>query len=240
MGKSKVNDGEMAEVGAVEAVVDKFDPVAQLVRGDCRDAMLGAIRASVDWGKFNENQQRDINNAVNNAAEGIVRKVVAAVAAEGRQTIAAKLDKLTVDGGLKLNLSAMFSHDALVLLGDMQGGQVLLVAADIAEFDGQRAEAPVQPDQAPLLPEGPAGDQDLVDAADVARVVRTGDALDEGVARVNIGTGMVEALPDGADGEHGYVDIREATPAELAAERERLDDFGDDDRSEAERETELA
>jgi hypothetical protein len=180
MGKSKPDDdadNQAAEAGAIEAVAANFDPVAALVRGDCRDAMLAVIRQAVDWGKFSEAKQRDVNAAVNNAAQEIVTKVVAAIASEGRDTVPAKLESLVVKDGIKLTLTAEHTHDSLVMLGDLQGRYVQLVAADAAAFDGQRAEAPVQPDQPPLIDED---NSDLADAGDeVAREIeaqRAGDA----------------------------------------------------------------
>lgn len=159
----KKDDALAAEAQAVDDAILTFDPDPHFARGDCRDAMLNVLRASMDWGKLGEQQQRDVNAAIDQAAETIVAKLVKGIAAEGRPSVRAKLESMTVKDGLKLVLSADHDHDTLVLLGDLQGGHVAIVAADVSAHDHQRAPAKVDRDQ-PELPTG--DDSDLVDAAD--------------------------------------------------------------------------
>lgn len=164
-----------AEATAIDETVLSFDPDPYFARGDCRDAMLNVLRASMDWGKLDEQQQRDVNASIDQAAETIVSKLVRAIAAEGRQAVRAKVEQITVKDGLKLVLTAFHDHDTLVMLGDLQGKFVALVGADIAAHDNQRSPAHVDPDQ-PSLPVG--DDQDLVDAAD-PDTVHLDDVRDE-------------------------------------------------------------
>lgn len=165
MGKKQPDTTELeaAEVGGIETAADDFAPVAGTLRGDVRDCMLNVIRNATDWAKFDERRQRDINAAVDNAATVMVQKAVAAIAAEGRSVVPCKLDSLSVKDGIKVQCSAGFSHDALVLLGEAQGKQVQLTVADPSAFDDQRAPAEVTPDQPDLIPDD---DSDLVNAAD--------------------------------------------------------------------------
>lgn len=174
-----------AEAEAIDGVALAFDPDPFLARGDCRDIMLQVLRTTADWSKFSEQQQRDINASVDQAAETIIAKLVRAIAAEGREAVRAKVEQLTVKDGLKLQLSAVHDHDTVVILGDLVGKHVSLVAADPAAHGGERAPATVDPDQ-PGLPVGEPGDSDLVDAADppaegeVARGLSIRDGDDSG------------------------------------------------------------
>lgn len=178
MGKPKpeTEDVEAAEVGGIEQAADAFAPVANVLRGDCRDAMLNVIRNATDWGKFDERRQRDIATAVDQAAQTIVAKAVKAVAAEGREQVTLKLEQVTVKDGLKVTCSGGFTHDALMLLGEAQGKTVLMTVADGGAFGGERAEVEITPDQPDLIPGG--DDSDLVEAADADPPF--GEAEDEG------------------------------------------------------------
>lgn len=162
MAKDK-DDSEAAEVAGIEQAADEFAPVANLLRGDCRDAMLNVIRNAVDWGKYSESQQRDINAAIDYAADQIVQRAVAAIAAEGRDQVTLKLEQVVVKDGLKVVCSGGYTHDALVLLGELQGKTVLMTVADASAFDGQRGNAPVMPDQTDLLDDD---NSDLANAGD--------------------------------------------------------------------------
>lgn len=98
---------------------------------------------------------------------------------------------------------------------------------DVAELAGAggagRRDAPPPPQAAAAPPPpAPAGDKDLV------------EATDKTVTRVNLKTSMIERLKAGVTPEQNaasakpdadWEDVRAATPAELAAERERLADF---------------
>lgn len=169
-----------AEAAAIDDLVLDFDPDAFFARGDARDAMLNVLRSSMDWGKLNEQQQRDINNSIDQAAGTIIAKLVRAIAAEGREAIRAKVLQLTVKDGLKLQLEAQNDHDTLVVLGDLVGKHVALVAADPDAFGSSRGSPQVDADQ-PDLPVGAPGDQDLVDAADPSGEETTTGEVVEGV-----------------------------------------------------------
>jgi hypothetical protein len=159
----KTDDVEPAEVAAIEETTLTFDPDPFNARGDARDVMLGILRSSMDWGKLSEQQQRDINAAVDQAASGIIRKLVKAISAEGRPVVVAKLVSIAVKDEIKAVLTAGFTHESLAMLGDAAGQTVQIVVADASKYDHQRSPAQVDPDQ-PELPVD--GDGDLVDAAD--------------------------------------------------------------------------
>jgi hypothetical protein len=172
--KGTTTDVEPAEVARIADLGLAFDPDPRMARGDCRDAMLAVLRTTADWSKLSEQQQRDINAQIDQTAETIVAKLVKAIASEGRDAIRAKVEQLTVKDGLKLQLTAIHDHDNVVLLGDLVGKHVSLVAADEAAHDGQRGPAQLDRDQ-PELPVG--DDSDLVNAADESEDTSGGDEV---------------------------------------------------------------
>lgn len=169
------NDVEPAEVSRIADLALGFDPDPHFARGDARDIMLQVLRTSADWSKFNEQQQRDLNAAVNDAAETIVAKLVKALASEGRDAVRCKLEQATIkDDGVKLALTTMPDAETLSLLTGMVGGHVQLVAADASDHDGERAPAQVDKDQPDMPLE--SGTDDLATAGDdVARDVELQD-----------------------------------------------------------------
>lgn len=156
------NDTEIAEVTAMNVAAEDFTPVANVLRGDLRDAMLTQLRGATDFSKLDERRQRDINSAIDFAATEFTVKAVKAIASDGRMQVQAKLDKIVVKDGLQIQCSGGFTHDALVMLGEAQGKQVLITVADAEPYDGQRGEAQVDLDQPELL----TGSDDLADAGD--------------------------------------------------------------------------
>jgi hypothetical protein len=229
--KANANDVEAAEAALIESVADTFDPDPFFARGDCRDAMLEVIRNAVDWAKFDESRQRDINVAVDNASRTIIEKLVKALASEGQPSIYGSIEQVVIKGGeIKIVLKSPFNLDSIVPLADAKS--VLMRVSDAGEAMNERAPARIDPDQPDLIPSGPEGDQDLVDAADPPKsIMRPGDGIylaghGDCEVEVNLSTGMIEATPRNGDSIADRIDVREATPEELAAEREgRQDDI---------------
>ncbi len=112
-----------------------------------------------------------------------------------------------------------------------------MTVASVDDYRGDGREAELDADQPPLdfaaggedFEAPPADDSDLA-GEDATEMFRTGDrvTLDKHgdvEVSINVKTGMVEGTP--VDGSAlALVDIRAATVAELAAERERTADFG--------------
>lgn len=139
------------------------------------------------------------------------------------------------------------------------GKHVLITVASVSDFDGDQRDPELQPDQHDLLNfeaggDGghPGDDSDLANedrrvnpaTGFIERRQPPGDewakaepaTLDEireagdGLFRLNLKSGMIENLPEGADSddEKAWVDVRAAIPEELAAERESMADFDPD------------
>jgi hypothetical protein len=156
----------------------------------------------------------------------------------------------------ELKLKAMSLEDterAVLFFHRARGQHVMVSLASATEFHREPAVDSSEEDQRALGfeaggDEHPEDDSDLVAAADdgspipdggrpplpedTTEVVNTGDQMiiaRHGMCevRVNLKTGMLEVLPPGEDSEVGWLDVREASPAELAAERERVADFAE-------------
>jgi hypothetical protein len=228
---------------------------AHFAAGDCRDAMLEIIKRAANWSAMKESAQRDIIASVSLASGVIVTKIARAINSEGRPEYEAELKKLVVKDGLELTLKGPFELDSVDLLAKAQGGKVLVIMKAAAAYDNARGPAAYDKDQASLIPDGDIDLVAAADPAmgKVVRVESTGDLkvvhADSGVdlgeptaseteaflaaedaarrsgglaegERINLKSGMIERVVG-----QGVEDVRDATPEELAAERERVADF---------------
>jgi hypothetical protein len=208
---------EPAEVAAIEnaAATFRFDP--HFATGDCRDAMLGVLRSAVDFGKIREGRQRQIVQAVSEAARQIVQRLAEGISAEGRPVVHATLEQVTIKDGCKLVLKAPMDGDTIVLLAMQQGHAVQLMLPQMQSLDHVRAPGRVDPDQLDIeqaIPKGPAGDHDLVDAADPV-IQRS-----EGITSMDIGVRADVQEQDPGDGN-------DPAPAEAEPGGGELADAGD-------------
>lgn len=226
------DDVEAAEVVQIEAVAEAaaFDDPYFAV-GDCRDTMLEIIKRAVPWSKMRESHQRDVIQVVSNAAVTIVQKIARAVASEGCESIGLTLEKLVVKDGLQLTLKGPYQHEAMLMLGDSQGKQVLISMPDSARFDHGRSVPQPDPDQPDMPLAGPEGDNDLVEAAEGIAQGGDGEADDAGgipsnrvVGREGVDKLVVRHAETGAilgeptDAERTEFLDREAADAERAEE----------------------
>jgi hypothetical protein len=85
------------------------------------------------------------------------------LAANGRRTIPATLESITVKDGIKAALTMSKFEERRHELIDCQGARVLIVVADPEEYEGERKPAPITPDQ----PEMPLGDTSPMNEAPI-------------------------------------------------------------------------
>lgn len=245
--ESKVDLSETAHVGAIERmenIATEYDIDQRSLVPDVRDFLLDQIKARPKpWSATSKDEQHDVAAACEHAAVELVRKIVEALAADQTRNpircllvgYSDKGDDIKVDLKVKA-LSIEETTGAVVALHKAKGKHVLVTVASVDDYRGDGREAELMEDQPPLdfeadpLPPHPSDDSDLagdeVPAGEA--IVRTGDVIDvsdvEGCeARVNVSTGMIEARRPNSD--EFDIDVREATPAELAAERDRTADF---------------
>lgn len=131
---------------------DALDIATETATGDLRDMIIGHFRAMEDpWSKLSEKQQQDKIYAATNAAEHAIRTVVNLVAQRGFTHVHAQLGKITIDKGIKMEVTAVSTSGNIQRLADHGKGTVLLVFADVEQYFGARSEAKPDPDE-PGLP----------------------------------------------------------------------------------------
>lgn len=208
------------------------------------------------WPELSQLEQRDLIGGVEENVHELVRQIVEAVVNNQRVSPVRCLFVGFTDKGddikaeLKLKaLSKDETEDSVLFFHRARGQHVMVTLASAEEYHREPARDESQPDQSPLgfeagsdTVEHPADDSDLVAAAEeeeagadvlvvlpdegvkAGTLVQT-DEHGEVAVHVDLKTGMLTGLTD----DDSYVDLRAATPAELAAERERVADFEPDE-----------
>lgn len=216
--------GDLAEASDDQAQTDDVSPVVARVetiaeewefddpffaKGDLRDLILRLFRERPKaWSQMNEAEQRDLIAAVENGSTTVIQKIARGIASEGRQEVTTTLEAMTVKDGLKLTLKGPYSHEAMLMLGDAQGKQVIVTMPRSDRFDNARSAAEYDPDAPGLFP---AGSSDLAEAGDRMRVIRGEDGRLEAIVW---GNRRVER--DGeSDGEGKLVVVNVDTGADL-------------------------
>lgn len=234
----------------VETAIDKIGSMAEgLDLGDDEGKVVDSLAHYLlelfkhrpkPWDQLSQSEQRDLFAQLRNNAKDTVRIVVEAVARHGREPIRAMLESYSEKDGIKVTLKVKPQDEdealaAVVGLHKAQGHNVLITVASADQFDSGSTD-PSQPEQNELgfeagTDEHPEDNSDLSDAAEFdPLLLKDGDAVEfageKGCVRVDVKRGWVEFLADDEDVAGGdWQDMREATPAELAAERERTADF---------------
>lgn len=135
------------------------DIAADTLSGDIRDALLTHVRSmETPWSKMSEKAQSDKIYAISNAAERLVRKAVAIVAAAGHEPMFGRIAKFTVKDEIKAELVAASSVANIEKVAENIGQPAIIIFANPEVFMGERSEAAADKDQ-PELP-GTDGDDD--------------------------------------------------------------------------------
>lgn len=131
--------------------------VAETLSGDVRDFLVDRIKNLPKvWAEMTQEEQRDIIYDAVEASNHLVRQAVALIAKDGRPTITAQCESVTVKDGIKAVLT-LSKHDELRhALTDSQGQSVLIVVVDAENYIGARGD--LKPDAKPSEPE--LSDQD--------------------------------------------------------------------------------
>ena len=159
------------DTSRIEEAVNRTELALATLKGDVRDTLLDIFRnRQKPWDAHSQDEKRDLSRALEFCADQLIRRVVMAVAADGRPAIQATLDKHTNKGegeiaGTFTILAA--SDETILALHHATGKTVMLVTADANAYGGQRKE-PVGPDQPALefeagtdKPDHPDDDSDL-------------------------------------------------------------------------------
>lgn len=257
---------ETAHLSAIEAlgrIAEAFGFEPDTLVFDVRDAMVEFVkRRPKPWSASSPAEQRDVFAKAEQVAQELVRVVCEAVASRGQEPVRVLLDKVSlgeaiqITGKVKTN-SAEEEDRAVMILHHARGKHVMLTVASKDDYQqgGRAADVPVEEPGLPFA----AGDEEFAaalggDGLDGAsgqdRESYSDDQDREGYSaedeaphqRINLKTGMIEQLDDGFedDPEAQWSDVRQASPAELAQERERLADFKSPDQVEPEAQTATA
>lgn len=131
---------------------EQQDVQAETLSGDIRDSFLTIFRDVKDpWAKLPEFDQMTINARVERLAQDLVRRAVFIALDRGFVHIPVTTGKAVLADGIKIEVSASRIAKNCTILGENPPGPAVLVFADVEDFIGERAPAPVDQDQ-PGLP----------------------------------------------------------------------------------------
>lgn len=138
----------------------------ETMTGDLRDCLLDFLKHEknpLPWNMRTEDAQREAIEKCSRAAMAAVERAVSIIAADGRPTILATCDQVTVKDGIKAVVSLSKSDALRHELVDSQGKTVLIVVTDADRYEGEREPAVPQPNQ-PDLSDGDGPVFDNTDA----------------------------------------------------------------------------
>lgn len=188
------------------------------------------------WDQLSQAEQRDLIAGVEENVHELVRHVVEAIARTGREAVRCLFVGFTDKGDdikAELKVKAFSKEEteaAVISLHRARGKHVLVTVASADDFHNSPANDRSQPDQPDLGFEAGSDEVDLEQAAADPQNLRHGDKVEfaggNGEVRIDLKRGWVQFLEDGEVAhDTNWQDMREATAAELAAERERTADF---------------
>lgn len=144
-------NGRKATYADEKVNAHEVEIAAETLRGDVRDAMLSRIHnLQRPWKAMTEDQQAEVAAAMDQCARDLVTKATQLIAANGRKTITATVDSITVKDGIKVVAKVPMTEESLLSLGLAQGHAILIVAAASENYDGERGPAHTDPDQQSL------------------------------------------------------------------------------------------
>ena len=145
MAKTKKLEAEFIQDPSVEDIA--LDTLA----GDVRDVLLTRVRnMTIPWGHLNEQEQKDINYAMDACAKDLVRKTVALLTQAKFPSILVSVGVVKIDKGVEVKLAVSETVENIVALAQHGKGSAVLVLAEASAYFGERGPAPVDKDQPPL------------------------------------------------------------------------------------------
>lgn len=133
----------------------------ETMTGDLRDLILDFLKNDknpLTWNLRGEQEQMDVIARVELAVNYAAERAVKLIAADGRKTITARLDKVVIKDDIQALLVLSKDNPDRHYVFDSQGTPVLIVVADADEFTGERAPVAINPKQASLPMEEPDED----------------------------------------------------------------------------------
>lgn len=135
----------------------------ETMTGDLRDVILDFLKHDknpLTWNLRSESDQIEVIERINKAVGYAVERAVNLMAADGRPTIAARLDKVIIKDEIQGTIIISKAHPNRNQIFDSQGQVVLIVVANDDQYVGERAPVAINPMQAslPMEEEGEDGD----------------------------------------------------------------------------------
>lgn len=124
----------------------------ETMKGDLRDLVLDLFKhRKKSWQEMGEAEQREVASNTEMSIAHAIDKAVQIMAADGRQTILATLEQITIKDGIKavavLDKHSPYRHD----LADAQGKEILIVVGGGDTYHGAASEVEITKDE-PSLP----------------------------------------------------------------------------------------
>lgn len=155
------------KAGADTKNAETAELVAETLSGDVRDFLVDRIKNLPKvWAQMTQEEQSEIINAAVSAGNEMVRKAVRLIAEDGRPTITAQCESVTVKDGIKAVLSLGKYDEYRHELMDSQGQSVLIIVADADKYIGSRGD--LKPDAPPTEPDLPL-DEPVFDSTRAAQ-----------------------------------------------------------------------
>lgn len=129
----------------------------ETLTGDVRDIILNDMKDrknTLPWNLRGEAEQAVLIDQVNRMSVSIVERVVEIVAAGGRRTIRAQINKITIKDGIKAEIELSKSDEQRHELFDSQGAMVLIVIADAEAFEAERVPVIINKPQSEMFEDG--------------------------------------------------------------------------------------
>jgi hypothetical protein len=153
-------DGLDLTEGAHTAAIDRMENLAseavlndKSLVFDARDFLLDQIKSRPKpWSATSNQEQRDVAAACEHAGRELVRKIVEAIAANGKDPVRVLLTKVTLGDDIviagKVKVLGEDEEDqAVSLLHSARGKHVMLTVASVEDYSGNAREADTDPDQ---------------------------------------------------------------------------------------------
>lgn len=123
---------------------------------DCRDAMLEQIKhRPKPWSTSTEDEQRQMADACEHAANELVRQVVEGIASRGKNPVRVLLTKIAMGDDIVITgkvkaLGEVQTDEAVMTLHHSRNKIVMLTVADVSDFQQEHPDADIDPDEPPL------------------------------------------------------------------------------------------
>jgi len=127
--------------------IPAIDLAAETLTSDVTNTIIGWFKAQTKpYGLMSYDEQASLVAGASKLSQQTIHNAVQIIAADGRKTIAAKIEKVEFgQNGLKATLTASKSSEFRHDLADAQGLFVLVVVADASEFTGGELIEPDAP-----------------------------------------------------------------------------------------------